>query len=107
MARAADGIESPPVHELADGVVRRHVVVTGRVQGVFCRDSLRRRAQTRGVAGWACNRADGAVEAVFEGPETSVIDMVGYCREGPPGAEVRTMAATPEPPEGLSGFEIS
>jgi acylphosphatase len=91
---------------MAETLVRHHVIVTGRVQGVFFRDSLRRRAETRGVAGWACNRADGAVEAVFEGPETSVIDMVVYCREGPSHAQVVTMSDTPEPPEGLRGFEI-
>jgi len=61
---------------------------------------------TRSVAGWARNRSDGSVEAVFEGPETNVIDMLVFCREGPSGAQVRTMAATPEPPEGLSRFEV-
>ncbi len=87
-------------------LVRQHVIVTGRVQGVFFRDSLRRHAETRGVAGWASNRADGAVEAVFEGPETDVTDMVAYCREGPRQAHVDTMTNTPESPEGLSGFDV-
>jgi acylphosphatase len=82
------------------------VIVTGRVQGVFFRDSLRRRAQSRGVAGWAVNRPDGAVEAVFEGPETAVIEMLVFCREGPPQADVKSMATNPEPPEGLRGFQI-
>ncbi len=48
--------------------VRQRVVITGRVQGVFFRDSTRREAARRGVAGWVRNRGDGAVEAVFEGP---------------------------------------
>jgi acylphosphatase len=88
-------------------LVRQHVVVTGRVQGVFFRDTLRRRAETRGVAGWARNRADGSVEAVFEGPETSVIDMLVFMKEGPHRAEVRTMSTSREDPEGLSGFAVA
>ncbi len=81
-------------------------MIHGRVQGVFFRDSLRRRAETRGVAGWAQNKADGSVEAVFEGPETSVIDMLVFCREGPHRAEVKMMSTSREQPEGLSGFAI-
>jgi acylphosphatase len=76
------------------------------VQGVFFRDSLRRRAETRGIAGWARNRPDGSIEAVFEGPETAVIEMLTYSREGPRHAWVETMATSGEEPEGLSGFEI-
>jgi acylphosphatase len=91
---------------MAEDLVRRHVIVTGRVQGVFFRDSVRERAEAHGVAGWACNRADGAVEAVFEGPEDDVIEMVVYCREGPRDAHVETMTTNEEPPEGLSGFSI-
>jgi acylphosphatase len=87
-------------------VVRRHVILTGRVQGVFFRDSVRRRAVTRGVAGWVRNRFDGSIEAVFEGPETDVIEMVVYCRQGPPDADVETMSNTQEEPEGLSGFMV-
>ncbi|HEY2436218.1 MAG TPA: acylphosphatase, partial [Solirubrobacteraceae bacterium] len=79
------------------------MVVTGRVQGVFFRDSLRRRAETRGVAGWVRNRFDGSIEAVFEGPETEVIEMLVYSRQGPPQARVETMATSGEEPEGLSG----
>jgi acylphosphatase len=88
------------------GLVRRHVFVTGRVQGVFFRDSVQRLAEARGVAGWARNRADGAVEAVFEGPYPSVIELVAYCRHGPPRAHVETMTQTEEPPEGLTGFSV-
>jgi acylphosphatase len=91
---------------MAADLVRRHVVVTGRVQGVFFRDSVRRLADARGVAGWARNRADGAVEAVFEGPYPSVLELVAFCQHGPPGAHVETVTQTEEPPEGLSGFRI-
>jgi acylphosphatase len=91
---------------MAEDPVRRHVVVTGRVQGVFFRDSVQRLAEARGVAGWACNRADGAVEAVFEGPYPSVIELVAFCTHGPPRAHVEAMTQTEEPPEGLTGFSV-
>jgi acylphosphatase len=91
---------------MAQDPVRRHVVVTGRVQGVFFRDSVRRLAEARGVAGWACNRPDGSVEAVFEGTYASVLQLVAFCLHGPPGAHVEAMTQTEEPPEGLPGFSV-
>jgi acylphosphatase len=86
--------------------VRRRVVVHGHVQGVFFRDSTRREAARRGVAGWVSNRPDGAVEAVFEGAAADVETMVAFCSSGPRGASVDDVSVTEEPPEGLSGFEI-
>jgi acylphosphatase len=86
--------------------VRKRVVVRGRVQGVFFRDTLRRAASSRGVAGWAVNRPDGAVEAVFEGDREAVGSMVEIAREGPRSAEVSDVDVSDEEPEGLSGFEI-
>jgi acylphosphatase len=76
------------------------------VQGVFFRDSVRRAAQSRGVAGWATNRSDGTVEAVFEGDEDAVDALVEICRRGPGHAEVDQLDVTDEEPEGLQGFEI-
>ena len=87
-------------------VLRKRVVVRGRVQGVFFRDTTRRRASSRGVAGWACNRSDGAVEAVFEGSPDAVEELVRFVREGPRGAEVEDVQVIDEEPEGLGGFEI-
>jgi acylphosphatase len=86
--------------------VRRRVVAHGRVQGVFFRDSLRRRAQSLGVAGWARNRGDGSLEAVFEGPPRAVESLVEFSRRGPRGAEVTEVEVVEEEPEGLSGFEV-
>jgi acylphosphatase len=86
--------------------VRNHVVVHGRVQGVFFRDSMQRRASQLGVAGWVCNRSDGAVEAVFEGGTDAVSSMVDWARQGPRGAEVEHVAEHAESPEGLSSFEV-
>ena len=86
--------------------MRRRITVHGQVQGVFFRDSLRRRAQSHGVAGWACNRSDGAVEAVFEGKPEDVEQLVRFAQDGPRHAEVERVEVGDEEPEGLSGFEI-
>lgn len=86
--------------------VRRRVVVHGRVQGVFFRDSARREADSAGVAGWAVNRPDGTVEAVFEGEQDGVERLVAFCRRGPRRAEVSRVEVAEERPEGLSGFSI-
>ena len=86
--------------------VRRRVVVHGNVQGVFFRDSARRDAETRGVAGWITNRPDGAVEAVFEGASDDVAALVEFCHRGPRGADVESVDETSEKPEGLSGFQV-
>jgi acylphosphatase len=86
--------------------VRRRVVVRGYVQGVFFRDSCRREASSRGVAGWVSNRHDGAVEAVFEGDPDAVAAMVDWCSRGPRGADVESVDETTEEPEGITGFDI-
>jgi acylphosphatase len=86
--------------------VRRRVVVHGNVQGVFFRDSCRREAEARGVAGWVTNRGDGAVEAVFEGEPSAVSALVDWCGHGPRGAEVDSVEESTEEPGNLNGFEI-
>jgi acylphosphatase len=88
-------------------VIRRRVVVRGHVQGVFFRDTARRMAESRGVAGWITNRPDGAVEAVFEGEPGAVEELVAFAREGPRGAVVEDVDVSEEDPEGLSGFRVS
>lgn len=91
---------------MSERVCRRRVVVRGRVQGVFFRDTARREAESRGVSGWACNRGDGAVEAVFEGAPAEVEALVAFCRRGPRGARVESAEVTEEQPEGLAGFDV-
>ena len=91
---------------MADDLVRRRIVVRGRVQGVFFRDSMRERARAHGVAGWVCNRADGSVEAVLEGPDEAVGRVLRFAQTGPPRASVASVEAFEEEPEGLRGFEI-
>lgn len=85
---------------------RRRVVVRGRVQGVWFRESCKDAAQGLSVSGWVRNRADGTVEAVFEGPDAAVDRMVAWCREGPPRAHVESSEARAEPPIGEQGFRV-
>ena len=87
-------------------MVRYRVLVSGRVQGVFFRDSCRRVAEEHGVAGWVRNLPDGRVEAVFEGPPDDVGRVVDWARHGPRRAVVNDIAVHPEPPEGLTTFRI-
>jgi acylphosphatase len=91
---------------MGDGPVRRRVVVRGRVQGVFFRDTTRQRAREHGVAGWVSNRSDGAVEAVLEGSLEAVRRVVRFLETGPPRARVEDVEVSEEPPEGLSGFQV-
>ncbi|MGI8781395.1 MAG: acylphosphatase [Solirubrobacteraceae bacterium] len=86
--------------------VRRRVRAHGRVQGVFFRDSVRRAAGRAGVSGWAANRSDGTVEAVFEGAPEAVERLVELCRSGPGDAAVKRLDVADEPPEGLDGFRV-
>ena len=81
-------------------------MVQGHVQGVFFRETTKRRALAAGVSGWVRNRPDGAVEAVFEGEREAVERLVEYVREGPRGARVDWLDVESEEPEGLSGFEV-
>jgi acylphosphatase len=87
-------------------MVRRRVVVHGRVQGVGFRYGLARAAGTRGLAGWARNRPDGTVEAVFEGEPEAVESLVRFSREGPRGSDVERVDVFEEDPEGLTRFDV-
>ncbi len=69
-------------------MARLHVVIEGRVQGVFFRASTRDEARARGLAGWARNLPDGRVEALFEGDKRVVENMLAWCHKGPPYAYV-------------------
>ena len=87
-------------------MVRYRVLISGRVQGVFFRDSCRRLARQHGVSGWVRNLPDGQVEAVFEGRAEDVDRLVEWVRRGPSRAVVAGVAVQAEPPEGLSTFLI-
>jgi acylphosphatase len=83
------------------------VVVDGLVQGVFFRDSARRRAESAGVSGYARNRADGRLEMEFEGEPGAVDAMIAWSRRGPSRADVTSVEVEELPPTGSSGFRIS
>ncbi len=88
-------------------IARAHVRIRGSVQGVGFRYATRSEANARGLTGWVRNLDTGEVEAVFEGPQQAVDEMVKWCREGPPGSWVRHVSVVAdEPQEGLVEFEI-
>ena len=67
-----------------DENIQAHVIIRGRVQGVFFRVETRKAARGYGVAGWVRNLPDGSVEAVFEGTRQQVEQVLEWCRKGPP-----------------------
>lgn len=85
----------------------RHVLVSGRVQGVWFRDTCCEQARNLGVAGWVRNLADGRVEAVFEGPDGAIERMVAWCHEGPSRARVDAVEVAVRTVTGLAGFRIT
>jgi acylphosphatase len=84
----------------------REVVVHGRVQGVFFRDSCRTEAWAAGVTGWVTNAPDGTVHARFEGSPDSVERLVAWVHDGPPHADVERVDVHEVPVEGLRSFEV-
>lgn len=84
----------------------RHVLVSGRVQGVGFRWSARERAQDLGLAGWVRNLPDGKVELMLEGEEGAVTSMLVWLGKGPPGARVTGVEAVPRACEGHASFEL-
>jgi len=84
------------------------VIVSGRVQGVFFRDSTRRKATELGLSGWVRNLPDGRVEAEIEGSPDAVDEMLRWCEGGPPDARVENVCVEREPATGepTSGFEV-
>ena len=77
-------------------MVRAHVYVSGRVQGVFFRTETQDEAIRQGVTGWVRNLPDGRVEAVFEGEKDTVDRLVEFCKRGPPGARITDVAVIME-----------
>jgi len=79
---------------------KNHVVIEGKVQGVFFRANMQRVARSLDLAGWVRNLPDGRVEAVVEGAENNMAAMLDWCRQGPPYAVVRQVEVTEEPYSG-------
>jgi acylphosphatase len=87
-------------------VIRRRLVVTGRVQNVFYRDWFVEQAAALGLDGWIRNRADGSVEAVVEGAPEMVETIAARARQGSPASRVEDVAVSDDAPaETLAGFE--
>ncbi len=84
--------------------ITRHLIISGRVQGVCYRESLREQAENRGVAGWVRNRRNGSVEAVLHGSEADVQEVIAWCRRGPEMALVENLEVREEQGE-FSEFE--
>lgn len=86
------------------GLKSVHVRISGRVQGVWYRGWTVEQAQRLGLTGWVRNRADGSVEAVFQGTDAGVETMVKMCREGPSAARVGGITVEPTAPQDFMGF---
>jgi acylphosphatase len=86
--------------------VRRRLVVRGRVQGVWFRESARRRAEELGVAGWVRNTPEGTVEAELEGDAEGVAALVSWFSDGPSQARVDRIEVEERAPMGERGFDV-
>ncbi len=87
-------------------IIRAHVLISGRVQGVGYRYFTQQEAIRRHLQGWVRNLPDGRVEAVFEGNESPVKQIISWCHQGPKSAEPTDVIVTYQEPEGLQGFNI-
>jgi len=84
-----------------------HVVISGRVQGVWFRVSTKQKAEQLGVTGWVKNTADGKVEALFEGDKKHIQEMIDWCHQGPPSAQIDHVEITEQSSSnGFDGFSI-
>jgi acylphosphatase len=84
-----------------------HVIISGRVQGVWFRASTKMKAEQLGIKGWVRNAREGYVEAVFEGEEKLIEEMIKWCHVGPPYAKVTNVALkNQKPTNGFKNFSI-
>jgi acylphosphatase len=83
-----------------------HLLVTGKVQGVFYRATAKKMAESMGIAGWVKNTANGNVEILAQGNEEDVKAYIHWCKQGPPKAVVTNLAVTERDDVAMEGFEI-
>jgi acylphosphatase len=91
---------------MANDLKRLHVLVSGRVQGVFYRAECARHARALNLSGFVKNLPDGRVEAAFEGPPEAVDKMLAWCREGTDWSHVENVEVTEEKPTGERDFRV-
>lgn len=91
---------------MAEEVIARRLVIHGRVQGVFFRDTMRRVANEAGVSGWAENSNEGTVVAHLEGPGEGVEWVEEFAHRGPERARVERVEVEEAAVQGLTGFEV-
>ena len=88
-------------------IIAKHVLISGRVQGVWFRATTREKAEEYNIKGWVRNTSDGKVEAVFFGEEKDVDKLIQWCHHGPPLAKVEKVEVTPyTSKEEFKGFTI-
>ncbi|CAN5362340.1 acylphosphatase [soil metagenome] len=80
--------------------------ITGKVQGVYYRESMRQKAHDLGMKGFVRNEADGSVYAEIEGEQPLLDKMVAWCHQGPDMATVQTVTVTEAPMADFDGFEV-
>ena len=84
-----------------------HVFISGRVQGVWFRANTKQKAEQLGITGWVRNTSDGRVEAIFEGEENHIKEMLEWCHHGPPLAKINNVEIIEQnPTNGFNGFSI-
>ncbi|MGB3711486.1 MAG: acylphosphatase [Erythrobacter sp.] len=86
-------------------MIAKHVILHGKVQGVFYRDWSVENARKLGIAGWVQNLRDGTVEAHLEGSDEAVRTMIERMHDGPPHAEVERIVENAVTSEGVEGFD--
>ena len=84
-----------------------HILISGKVQGVWFRANTRQKAEQLNIKGWVRNTSDGKVEAIFEGKQDNIKEMLDWCRQGPPLAKVEDIKIEDKTQsKGYDGFTI-
>lgn len=83
-----------------------HLLIRGKVQGVFYRATARQKAEELNLSGWIKNTTDDNVEATVSGTPEALESFIAWCWQGPPRAQVSDVQVTPKPDSGLTGFEV-